>query len=192
MKKIVLVLWILLLGTHLSWSQVRDVGVDSLLYPSGTVVHYCFDPLDTEAVICNYGDSIETFSVTFEVLDPIGAPLCDPIVCDTLLTDLQPDSCLRIFILHSWLPLWGCDSIQTVCGFTYTVFTFLPQDQNPSNDILFHNFCVNFIPTVGNSEDSSSTRPSTISLQQNHPNPFNKLTAISYALPGVRDQGSVK
>jgi hypothetical protein len=163
----------------------HDVEVAAVISPLDTITATCLSPYPISAVFCNNGDTLETYSVVAEILDSTGAPL----YADTqTVANHQPDTCINV-TFNDWVPgsQW-CNSGLN-CGFRLNVFPLLSGDQFSCNDTSDTDFCADFGP-LGISEEPIPSLPSSFVLYRNKPNPFFQLTAISYALPGVRGQGS--
>jgi hypothetical protein len=102
----------------------HDVQVSYIAEPWDTV--WCGDTSQVAAVLCNWGDTVETFQVE-AVIDSGGVVM----YADTQgVASLEPDSCLRVEFA-GW-PVPGGH----LASYTTTVTLFLTGDMDPSNDTL--------------------------------------------------------
>jgi hypothetical protein len=145
---------------------VHDGGVVTLDAPGDTV--FTDSTYAVMATVRNFGNITETF----DVISTIGG------YSDTVqVTGLPPDSSIQIpFSPWQVPPMDSTNYIMTVC-------TQVSQDSVTFNDCVSKSIFA-LIPVGIEEPDSGEIRipNSAFKLYQNHPNPFNKLTAISYQL----------
>ncbi len=108
---------------------IHDVGPDSISVPDSIP---CDTTISPAAVVCNWGDTAETFRVDIEI-DSALIPVYSDF--DTV-TALPAGACTAV--------VFGPWTVPHAHGFCYdlTVWTALPGDTNPSNDTLSKQVCL--------------------------------------------------
>jgi hypothetical protein len=115
--------------TAVDTSQIRNVGVQSILSPADTVNCRMDTPL--RATVCNSGNRTESFDVISQI-DSSGVPIYG----DTVkVLGLKADSCVTVSFDD-----WTVPDRDSIC-YTFTVYTRLPIDEIPGNDTLSKVFC---------------------------------------------------
>jgi hypothetical protein len=119
--------------TAVDTSQIRDVGVLSILSPADTV--YCGMDTPLGATVCNSGNRTESFDVISQI-DSSGVKIYG----DTVkVLGLEADSCVTINFDD-----WTVPDRDNVC-YTYTVYTWHPIDGISGNDTLSKVFCASCV-----------------------------------------------
>jgi hypothetical protein len=148
----------------------HDYGVISLSAPPDTVFSdSTYTPM---ATVRNFGNSTAD---SFDVIATING------YADTQKVYSLPPFTSTSVSFQSWT-VPSPDSTL----YLFTACTYFPQDNNVLNDCDQKNiFAVTFNPVGVEEEENDEYRTRNIEfrLNQNHPNPFHKLTAISYQIP---------
>ena len=142
----------------------HDVGSISIVSPPDTVVSG--EIRSVIGTIFNFGDTTESFDVTFEILPGYSST--------QQVTNLDPGDSLRV-IFDDWNVPSPCDS-----SYSALVYTLLGNDADRSNDTMNREiFCL----SVGVDEEKTHPIQYSFTLFQSKPNPFASRTEILYSLP---------
>jgi hypothetical protein len=163
-----------LIKTDVNGLVERDIGTVILDAPGDTVFSDSTYPV--AATVQNFGKSY----LTFDVIATINGYV------DTVqVSCFAPDSTTQVTFND-----WQVPSNDSTT-YTMTVCTDVAYDVDVTNDCLSKTIYA-YTP-VGLEEDYSEiqTPPSESRLIQNHPNPFSKLTAISYQLPNSHPASNI-
>ncbi len=156
-----------------SW---RDVALDSISSPPDTVL--CDSVVPVVAVVCNLGETIETFDVEALISDTSGLP----VYADTVtVVGLVPDSCVDVPFVD-----WVVPSLDSI-SYDVTIAALLPVDADTSNDSASKMvFC--WCWQTGAYETIKGTfSPRAFRLGAPSPNPTRGESRIDYSLPSVSD-----